>query len=82
MLTDPTSHFTSHGKSGGCGRGDDTSGVFGIGSSVGLREFERGQIGSGLIPDRQPNVHVNQEMNSRVKGVGVLLEERPMSVEL
>jgi hypothetical protein len=40
MLTDPTSHFASHGESsGGCG-GDDSSGVFGVGSSVGLGEFE------------------------------------------
>jgi len=40
MLTDPTSHFTSHGKSGSGRGGDDSSGVFWVGSSVRLGEFE------------------------------------------
>ena len=74
MLTDPTSHFSSHGKGGGCSRGDDSSGVFGTGSSVGLREFERGQISGGFITARQPYVYVNQKITHVLKELGYCLK--------
>lgn len=74
VLTDSTSHLSSHGKGGGCSGGNDSSGVFGVGSSMRLGEFEGGQISGGFITVRQPWVRVNQKMTHVLKELGYCLK--------
>lgn len=49
MLTDAFSHVARHGKGGSSGSGDDSCGVFWVGSSVGLGEFEGSEVGTCLV---------------------------------